>query len=570
MGLGLVDPILPVISQQLGASQTEVAMLFTTYSAVMAVAMLVTDVVSSKLGIKRTLIIGVILIAIFSFLSGLSDNVWTIIFLRMGWGLGNALFVAVALTAIVKFSGNDTRGSIILYETALGLGFSIGPLLGGLLGGISWKYPFIGVGFLMLIGFILLITFLPKSDEINNYEVDDYDETEYSNKIKKSDELEVSELKNDSINNKKEEIINENFNKNKSLLEPFRLMKQRDILVLGVLGFLYNFGFFTLFAYSPFVLGLDAEGIGFVFLGWGILVAISSIFMAPKLRERYGTYNSIYYVLSLFVAILFIMGIFTSNQVVLIAAIIFSGILMGNNNTLLTTAMMSIGSKDRSTTSAAYNFIRFIGSAIAPLLATALGENISPNLPFIVGGLFVLASIIFLFLNRKHLPDVDASTESTIGSFKVEDFMVKEVIKINPETKIIDILRIFDKNKISGLPVVDNESKIIDIITIGDIIRYLVPKEESHDFFYSIYVEEETQKDVLNSRVNDTVKDALLNSKKRLYTLSKEDTFEKAMSVLSKHHFKVIPVLNKDKKVVGIVSRGDINNNLVKMSIANG
>ncbi|MEA4957439.1 MAG: CBS domain-containing protein [Methanobrevibacter sp.] len=148
--------------------------------------------------------------------------------------------------------------------------------------------------------------------------------------------------------------------------------------------------------------------------------------------------------------------------------------------------------------------------------------------------------------------------------------MVKEVIKINPETKIIDILRIFDKNKISGLPVVDNESKIIDIITIGDIIRYLVPKEESHDFFYSIYVEEETQKDVLNSRVNDTVKDALLNSKKRLYTLSKEDTFEKAMSVLSKHHFKVIPVLNKDKKVVGIVSRGDINNNLVKMSIANG
>lgn len=39
MGLGLVDPILPVISQQLGgASQTEVAMLFTTYSAIMAVA----------------------------------------------------------------------------------------------------------------------------------------------------------------------------------------------------------------------------------------------------------------------------------------------------------------------------------------------------------------------------------------------------------------------------------------------------------------------------------------------------------------------------------------------------
>ncbi|GLI11298.1 hypothetical protein MARBORIA2_03880 [Methanobrevibacter arboriphilus] len=168
MGLGLVDPILPVISQQLGASQTEVAMLFTTYSAIMAVAMLVTDVVSSKLGIKRTLIIGVLLIAIFSVLSGLSNNVWTIIFLRMGWGLGNALFVAVALTAIIKFSGNDTHSSIILYETAIGLGFSTGPLLGGLLGGISWRYPFFGVGLLMLAGFILLLVLLPKSDKIEN------------------------------------------------------------------------------------------------------------------------------------------------------------------------------------------------------------------------------------------------------------------------------------------------------------------------------------------------------------------------------------------------------------------
>ncbi|WP_269432271.1 MFS transporter [Methanobrevibacter arboriphilus] len=256
MGLGLVDPILPVISQQLGASQTEVAMLFTTYSAIMAVAMLVTDVVSSKLGIKRTLIIGVLLIAIFSVLSGLSNNVWTIIFLRMGWGLGNALFVAVALTAIIKFSGNDTHSSIILYETAIGLGFSTGPLLGGLLGGISWRYPFFGVGLLMLAGFILLLVLLPKSDKIEN-----------------SYEKEKFKLNDNFKENENDKNLKEKFpNKNKSLLDPFRLMRKRNISVLGIFGFLYNFGFFTLFAYSPpFVLGLSAQGIGFVFLGWGYI-----------------------------------------------------------------------------------------------------------------------------------------------------------------------------------------------------------------------------------------------------------------------------------------------------------
>jgi predicted MFS family arabinose efflux permease len=323
MGLGLVDPILPVISQDLGASQTEVALLFTTYSTIMAIAMLVTDIISSKLGIKKTLLSGVAIIAMFSVLCGYSNNIWTIIFLRMGWGFGNALFVAVALTAILIFSGNDHHSSIILYETAVGLGFSMGPLIGGILGGMLWKYPFYGVGVLMFLGFILLIVLLPKSKEIK--------------KIMET---------NDNVTSK-----------NKSILDPFRLMGKRPVAVLGIFGFLYNFGFFTLFAYSPFVMGLNAEAIGLVFLGWGILVALSSIFMAPKIRDKFGTFKSIYYILSLFVVILFIMGIYTDTVSILIISIILSGILIGNINTLLTTAMMKIGGDDRSTTSAAYNFI---------------------------------------------------------------------------------------------------------------------------------------------------------------------------------------------------------------------
>ena len=49
MGLGLVDPILPAIADQLNASHSEVTLLFTSYNAVMAVAMLITGVISSRL-----------------------------------------------------------------------------------------------------------------------------------------------------------------------------------------------------------------------------------------------------------------------------------------------------------------------------------------------------------------------------------------------------------------------------------------------------------------------------------------------------------------------------------------
>ena len=58
MGIGLVDPILKPIADELGAGPGEVSLLFTSYMAVMGLAMLVTGVVSSRIGPKRTLLSG--------------------------------------------------------------------------------------------------------------------------------------------------------------------------------------------------------------------------------------------------------------------------------------------------------------------------------------------------------------------------------------------------------------------------------------------------------------------------------------------------------------------------------
>src|SRR6195256_3598004 len=66
MGIGLVDPILPALAQQLHASRSQVSLLFTSYLVVTAVAMLVTGWVSSRIGAKRTLIVGLVLIVAFS------------------------------------------------------------------------------------------------------------------------------------------------------------------------------------------------------------------------------------------------------------------------------------------------------------------------------------------------------------------------------------------------------------------------------------------------------------------------------------------------------------------------
>src|SRR5215813_775027 len=161
MGIGLVDPILPAISHELNASPSEVTLLFTSYLVVTAVAMLVTNWVSSRIGAKKTLIAGLILIVIFAAAAGLTGSIGGIIGFRAGWGLGNALFIATSLAVIVASASGGFAGAIILYEAALGLGIAVGPLLGGLLGGISWRGPFIGVSVLMAIALVLTITLVP-------------------------------------------------------------------------------------------------------------------------------------------------------------------------------------------------------------------------------------------------------------------------------------------------------------------------------------------------------------------------------------------------------------------------
>ncbi|AIF44944.1 MFS transporter [Virgibacillus sp. SK37] len=365
MGLGLVDPILPAISNQLDATESQTALLFTSYNAVMAVAMLVTGTITSRIGMKNTLLSGIVIIALFSALGGLSNGIWELVGLRGGWGLGNALFVATALTAIVTLSKSGNAKAIILYEAAIGLGISVGPLIGGELGAISWRGPFLGVATLMVIAFIGLSILMPKSEKV------------------------TTETKKTSI------------------LDPFRALKHRSLLVFGIAAALYNFGFFTLLAYAPFVLGLDERGLGYVFLGWGILLAITSVFMAPKLQHRFGTVKSMCAMLTLFALLLLAMGIWTSTQWVVIAAVIIAGALLGNNNTLITTAVMNASPVERSTASAAYSFLRFIGGAIAPYLAGKLAEVFNSSMPFIVAAVFVFLSVMFIWYNTKHISHVD-------------------------------------------------------------------------------------------------------------------------------------------------------------------
>jgi ACDE family multidrug resistance protein len=351
MGIGLVDPILPSLAGKLHASQSQVELLFTSYLVVTAIMMLVTGWVSSRIGAKRTLIAGLVLIVVFAALAGTAGSINGIIEFRAGWGLGNALFIATSLAVIVGSASGGFAGAIVLYETALGVGIATGPLLGGLLGNVSWRGPFFGVAVLMAISLIATVVLLPKSPPPARRE---------------------------------------------SITEPIRALRHRALATTSVVGLLYNWGFFTLLGYSPFLMHLSPLRLGAVFCGWGVLVALFAVFAAPWLKARFGTARSLYGTFTLLAADLGVIGIWPGKPTVVIVAVIVAGAFLGVNNTLVTTAVMSIAPVERPVASATYGFVRFIGGGLAPYVAAKLVEHTNTHVPFLIGTATIIAAALVL------------------------------------------------------------------------------------------------------------------------------------------------------------------------------
>ena len=352
MGIGLVDPILASLRDKLHATPAQVELLFTSYLVVTAFAMLVTGWVSNRIGAKNTLIAGLVLIVIFAGLAGSTNTIDGIVGFRAGWGLGNALFIATSLAVIVSSASGGFAGAIVLYETALGVGIAMGPLLGGLLGGISWRGPFYGVSVLMFIALVATLVLLPPTPRPA---------------------------------------------RRQSLSEPILALRHRSLATTGLTGLLYNWTFFTLLGYSPFLMNISSPPkLGLVFCGWGMLVALFAIFGAPLLKARFGTARALYGNFALLALVVLAIGLFPDRPVVVIVAVIISGIFSGVNNTLVTTAVMSIAPVERPVASATYGFVRFIGGGLAPFVAGKLVEHYDAHVPFIIATVTALVAAAVL------------------------------------------------------------------------------------------------------------------------------------------------------------------------------
>ena len=117
---------------------------------------------------------------------------------------------------------------------------------------------------------------------------------------------------------------------------------------------------------------------------------------------------------------------------------------------------------------------------------------------------------------------------------KVKDIMTREVVSAKPDTPIYEAMRILRKNEITGMPVVEDDMTLVGVITEKDVLR----------LFY-------TEEDEKNKMVKDFMTRPAVH-------YNEGDKLESVCDFMMINYFRRVPVTSKEGKVVGIVSRPDV------------
>ncbi|MGC9668288.1 MFS transporter [Planosporangium sp. 12N6] len=360
MGIGLVDPILLSIAEGLSASPSQVTLLFASYLGVQVVAMLLTGACSARFGAKRTVLTGLVLIVIATAACATANSIGLLIGLRGLWGLGNAFFIATALSVIVGAATGGQQGAILLYEAALGLGLSVGPLLGALLGAVSWRAPFVGTAVLMAVALVLCAAFLAPDTPAGRPRV--------------------------------------------GLLDPLRALRHGGLLRTAIGSALYTAAFFTVLAWTPFVLQFSAVQVGLVFFGWGLCVAVAGVALAPRLAAWVGEVSATVLAVTGYAVLMLLLAV--GSKPVVVVVVVLSGLVSGLLNTLFTGTAMSVSPVPRPVASAGYNFCRWLGGAVAAtLVGHVAGWFGSAHAPFVVAAVCCVVAAVLLVARRAGQPD---------------------------------------------------------------------------------------------------------------------------------------------------------------------
>lgn len=145
-----------------------------------------------------------------------------------------------------------------------------------------------------------------------------------------------------------------------------------------------------------------------------------------------------------------------------------------------------------------------------------------------------------------------------------QDLMTRTVITVEPATSLRDLAQIFLNNNISGVPVVDQDKKVIGIATESDLIfhskRLKMPTVLTIlDSFIFLDSPEKMEKE-LRKIAAATVEDIYSSP---AITITPETPLDEIASLMTDKKIHSLPVVDEAGKMIGIVGKNDIIRTIV-------
>jgi CBS domain-containing protein len=138
----------------------------------------------------------------------------------------------------------------------------------------------------------------------------------------------------------------------------------------------------------------------------------------------------------------------------------------------------------------------------------------------------------------------------------VKDVMTKNVIAVKKDTKVSELIEILSKNRISGVPVVDEENRVVGIVSEADLLFTTKTGKIRglRDFLKRLIGEEYST--LATPLSGDLKVEDIMTSP--VITASPDMDIEEASKILSEKRIKRLPVVDENGKLIGIITRHDL------------
>ncbi|UWR65870.1 MFS transporter [Phaeobacter inhibens] len=380
IGVGIVFPIMPDLMLRVGAQSTAEGALWSgimmsAYAAAMFLFGPIVGSLSDSYGRRPVLILALVTLTIDYVIMALAQTYWMLLVGRVIAGMAGATYITA--TAYISDIAKPTeRGAAFgMIGAAFGIGFVLGPALGGLVSGLHISAPFWIAAGLSAVNVVFGIVILPESLKPEN----------------------------------RRPFGKRDLNPFGTLIRAFVIPGLAIPLICIFVFEFANLVYPTLWSFwGREVFGWDGFTIGVTLSAYGVLIAVVQAGILPQMTKRLGDYKTL--IIAMVAAVIAMIGFGLASAIWVVVVFLPIAALSDMAPPLITAfAANRVGEDQQGVVQGVIASLSSVAAVVAPLVLTGVFERFVgeaewylPGAPFLVAAVLVLALAPLVLRLRDH------------------------------------------------------------------------------------------------------------------------------------------------------------------------